>query len=87
MTPTPSWRENYSRLAKAIKLADVLRAMNVFSWQILECADPDGVWNNAARLAHFAADYSPSQETRDVAIGLMRDREAVETRLKEASGG
>lgn len=77
-------KEELARLHKAITLADVIWSVGGRSKDVREAANPEDVWTNASRLAHFDPDYSPSAKTREVAIGLLANREEIERRIDEA---
>ena len=82
----PTAREELARLRKAIKLADVLWLSVVHSSQLeVGLADPDAPWKLASIGAGFAKDYLPSHVTREVVIGLLKDREATAARLNQWS--
>jgi hypothetical protein len=82
-TTEATWKERYHRLAKALKIADVIEfsAFHAgFSTADLSTRD-DVVWRDASIGAGFAADYDPSFETREVAIRMVREREETGRRL------
>ncbi len=74
--------EDYNRLRKAIKLADVITLSGLTSEQMSGAAAGDAFWKVASQGAFpDEPKYLPRQETRDVVIRLLVDRENTAKRL------
>jgi hypothetical protein len=83
MTPQtePSYKEQCTRLSKAIKLADVISFTGITCAQIYDHPNLTQFWQIACEGAGFEAGYFPSQRTRLVVLELLADREATCKRL------
>lgn len=79
--PDQTYKEQYYRLVKAVKLADVLSASGITVADVMECARPNEFWHIACEGAEFQAGYLPSDETRTLTMQLLADREETGRRL------
>lgn len=81
-----TYKEMYSRLERAIQLADVIWLSGVRASQMEHGAAREEFWRIAAKGAKCLPDYTPSPDTREVVIRLLRQRQETERRLTAAQG-
>jgi hypothetical protein len=79
--------EDYNRLRKAIRLADVITLSGLSVDDMSDGASGSEFWKVAARGA-FPDEprYSPSEDTRRTVFQLLADRESTAKRLLEMEG-
>ena len=76
--------EELSRLRKAVALSHVILASGITIENLGDGAATDDFWRIASAGAQFAADYVPSQDTRETTMKLLAHFRETQNRLEAA---